>query len=86
MEMEQSDPRVGPLSFKVKAASRESSPTQKAANLLEPDLRSHWSTGTNTKEWIILELEVNYLYFHLSIHLLHFIWSCYLGVWVCHVE
>ena len=53
MEMEQSNPRVGPLAFKVKAASRESSPTQKAANLLESDLRSHWSTGTNTKEWIV---------------------------------
>ncbi|XP_020872334.1 uncharacterized protein LOC9306524 isoform X1 [Arabidopsis lyrata subsp. lyrata] len=49
------EPRVKPLPFKVKAMSRESS-SQKAAQVLEPDLRSHWSTGTNTKEWILLEL------------------------------
>ena len=45
------------LGFRVKASSRES-PSQKAGNLLEADLRSHWSTATNTKEWILLELQV----------------------------
>lgn len=52
------EPRVKPLGYKVKAASRESPPSQKAAQILELDLRSHWSTGTNTKEWILLELDV----------------------------
>ncbi|KAM0934044.1 putative Galactose-binding-like domain superfamily [Dioscorea sansibarensis] len=50
------EPRVKPLGFKIKAMSRES-PVQKAAHVLDPDLRSHWSTGTNTKEWILLELD-----------------------------
>ncbi|CAA7403903.1 unnamed protein product [Spirodela intermedia] len=68
MEMEHLEPRVKPLPFKVKAASRESSPTQKAAHLLEPDLRSHWSTGTNTKEWIVLELEEPCLLSHIRIY------------------
>ncbi|RLN42521.1 uncharacterized protein C2845_PM01G48400 [Panicum miliaceum] len=45
------------LGFRVKASSRES-PSQKAGNVLEADLRSHWSTATNTKEWILLELQV----------------------------
>nr|GLL40828.1 uncharacterized protein LOC109181898 isoform X3 [Ipomoea trifida] len=36
--------------------SRES-PAQKASHVLDPDLRNHWSTGTNTKEWILLELD-----------------------------
>ncbi|PAN48176.1 hypothetical protein PAHAL_9G365400 [Panicum hallii] len=44
------------LGFRVKASSRES-PSQKAGNVLEADLRSHWSTATNTKEWILLELQ-----------------------------
>lgn len=51
------EPRVKPLSFKVKGMSRES-PLQKASHLLDPDLKNHWSTGTNTKEWILLELDV----------------------------
>lgn len=51
------EPRVKPLGYKVKAMSRES-PAQKAAHLLDTDLRNHWSTGTNTKEWILLELDV----------------------------
>jgi len=51
------EPRVKPLQFKVKAMSRES-PSQKALNVLDSDLRSHWSTATNTKEWILLELNV----------------------------
>lgn len=51
------EPRVKPLGYKVKGMSRES-PTQKATNVLDPDLRSHWSTATNTKEWILLELDV----------------------------
>lgn len=51
------EPRVKALPYKVKATSRES-PSQKAAHVLEADLRSHWSTATNTKEWILLELDV----------------------------
>lgn len=51
------EPRVKSLPYKVKAASRESA-SQKAVNILDQDLRTHWSTGTNTKEWILLELEV----------------------------
>ncbi|OIT01616.1 hypothetical protein A4A49_24617 [Nicotiana attenuata] len=49
------EPRVKPLPFKVKGMSRES-PSQKAS-VLDPDLTNHWSTGTNTKEWILLELD-----------------------------
>lgn len=56
MEMEL-EPRVRPLPYKVKATSRES-PTQKASHVLDSDLRTHWSTATNTKEWILLELDV----------------------------
>jgi hypothetical protein len=51
------EPRVKALPYKVKATSRES-PSQKAAQVLEADLRSYWSTATNTKEWILLELDV----------------------------
>ena len=51
------EPRVKPLDYKVKGVSRES-PSQKAANVLDSDLRTHWSTATNTKEWILLELDV----------------------------
>lgn len=64
MELE---PRVKPLPFKIKAMSRES-PSQKAANVLDSDLRTHWSTGTNTKEWILLELEEPCLLSHLRIY------------------
>ncbi|KAE8821333.1 hypothetical protein D1007_00724 [Hordeum vulgare] len=56
-----------PLGFRVKACSRESS-GQKAANVLEPDLRSHWSTATNTKEWILLELNEPCLVSHIRIY------------------
>lgn len=52
------------LGFRVKASSRES-PSQKAGNLLEADLRSHWSTATNTKEWILLELQVPICFYSL---------------------
>jgi hypothetical protein len=62
------EPRVKPLQFKVKAMSRES-PSQKAINVLDSDLRSHWSTATNTKEWILLQLNVS---FPLSFLLLRF--------------
>ncbi|KAJ4952696.1 hypothetical protein NE237_029528 [Protea cynaroides] len=55
MEMEL-EPRVKPLTYKIKGMSRES-PAQKAVHVLDPDLRTHWSTGTNTKEWILLELD-----------------------------
>nr|XP_043623624.1 uncharacterized protein LOC122595343 [Erigeron canadensis] len=48
--------RVKSLTYKVKAVSRES-PSQKASHLLDFDLRNHWSTATNTKEWILLELD-----------------------------
>ncbi|XP_042502913.1 uncharacterized protein LOC122080099 isoform X2 [Macadamia integrifolia] len=50
------EPRVKPLPYKIKGMSRES-PSQKAVHILDPDLRSHWSAGTNTKEWILLELD-----------------------------
>ncbi|PSS24545.1 Protein efr3 like [Actinidia chinensis var. chinensis] len=55
MEMEL-EPRVKPLSYKIKGMSRES-PAQKATHILDSDLRNHWSTATNTKEWILLELD-----------------------------
>lgn len=63
------EPRVKPLPYKVKGMSRES-PSQKAAFVLDTDLRTHWSTATNTKEWILLELDVTFslsLYIHLYI-------------------
>ncbi|THU66432.1 hypothetical protein C4D60_Mb05t14070 [Musa balbisiana] len=56
MDMEL-EPRTKALAYKIKATSRES-PAQKAANVFDPDLRTHWSTGTNTKEWILLELDL----------------------------
>lgn len=56
------EPRVKPLSYKVKGMSRESL-SQKASHVLDTDLRSHWSTGTNTKEWILLELDVSFSVF-----------------------
>lgn len=28
----------------------------RAANLADPDSRTYWSSGTNAKEWVILEL------------------------------
>lgn len=58
MEMEL-EPRVKPLPYKIKGMSRES-PSQKALHVLDSDLRTHWSTGTNNKEWILLELEVRF--------------------------
>ncbi|CAI0395182.1 unnamed protein product [Linum tenue] len=61
------EPRVKPLSYKVKATSRES-PSQKASHVLDTDLRSHWSTGTNTKEWILLELDEPCLLSHIRIY------------------
>ncbi|XP_031114054.1 uncharacterized protein LOC116017589 isoform X1 [Ipomoea triloba] len=61
------EPRVKPLPFKVKAMSRES-PAQKASHVLDPDLRNHWSTGTNTKEWILLELDEPCLLSHIRIY------------------
>ncbi|KAJ8631904.1 hypothetical protein MRB53_025240 [Persea americana] len=66
MEMEL-EPRVKPLSYKIKGMSRES-PSQKALHVLDSDLRSHWSTGTNTKEWILLELEEPCLLSHIRIY------------------
>ncbi|CAN6319011.1 unnamed protein product [Urochloa humidicola] len=55
------------LGFRVKASSRES-PSQKTSNVLEADLRSHWSTATNTKEWILLELQEPCLLSHVRIY------------------
>lgn len=57
MEVMELEPRVKPLSYKIKGMSREA-PSQKALHVLDTDLRSHWSTGTSTKEWILLELDV----------------------------
>ncbi|KAF5188889.1 Tubulin binding cofactor a [Thalictrum thalictroides] len=56
MEMELMEPGVKSLGYKIKGMSRES-PSQKAVHILDTDLRTHWSTGTNTKEWILLELD-----------------------------
>ncbi|KAM0832697.1 hypothetical protein ACQ4PT_064731 [Festuca glaucescens] len=56
-----------PLGFRVKACSRESA-GQKAASVLEADLRSHWSTATNTKEWILLELNEPCLVSHIRVY------------------
>ncbi|KAF5451858.1 hypothetical protein F2P56_026920 [Juglans regia] len=66
MEMEL-EPRVKPLPYKVKATSRES-PSQKATHVLDSDLRTHWSSGTNTKEWILLELDEPCLLSHVRIY------------------
>ncbi|KAJ7950647.1 Galactose-binding domain-like, Armadillo-type fold protein [Quillaja saponaria] len=61
------EPRVKPLPYRVKAMSRES-PSQKAVHVLDTDLRSHWSTATNTKEWILLELDEPCLLSHTRIY------------------
>ncbi|KAH1082988.1 hypothetical protein J1N35_022749 [Gossypium stocksii] len=61
------EPRVKPLSYKVKATSRDS-PSQKASHVLDTDLRTHWSTATNTKEWILLELDEPCLLSHIRIY------------------
>ncbi|XP_049936727.1 uncharacterized protein LOC116265450 isoform X2 [Nymphaea colorata] len=61
------EPTVKPLAYKIKSVSRES-PAQKAAHVLDTDLRSHWSSGTNTKEWILFELEEPCLLSHIRIH------------------
>ncbi|CAL9043701.1 unnamed protein product [Musa banksii] len=66
MDMEL-EPRTKALAYKIKATSRES-PAQKAANVFDPDLRTHWSTGTNTKEWILLELDEPCLLSHIRIY------------------
>ncbi|XP_076954574.1 uncharacterized protein LOC143629097 [Bidens hawaiensis] len=59
--------REKPLSYKVKAISRES-PSQKASHVLNIDLRNHWSTATNTKEWILLQLDEPCLLSHIRIY------------------
>ncbi|XP_020968410.1 uncharacterized protein LOC107617506 isoform X3 [Arachis ipaensis] len=61
------EPRVKALPYKVKAMSRES-PSQKALHVLDTDLRTHWSTATNTKEWILLELDEPCLLSHIRIY------------------
>ncbi|KAL3573924.1 hypothetical protein D5086_024537 [Populus alba] len=66
MEIEM-EARVKALSYKVKGMSRES-PSQKASHVLDTDLRSHWSTATNTKEWILLELDEPCLLSHIRIY------------------
>ena len=50
-----SDSKYKIIDFKVKSVSKENAGS-KAINLCEPDLRSVWSTNTNAKEWILLEL------------------------------
>lgn len=59
--------RIKSLPYKVRAASKESQ-TQRAALILDSDLRTHWSTGTNAKEWILLELEESCLLSLIRIH------------------
>jgi hypothetical protein len=44
-----------PIPFKVKAVSKENAGS-KASNLTDSDMRTHWSTNTNAKEWVLLEL------------------------------
>ncbi|PWA53886.1 Armadillo-type fold [Artemisia annua] len=61
------EPRVKPLTYKIKATSRES-PSQKSSHILDIDLRNHWSTATNTKEWILLELDEPCLLSHIRIY------------------
>ncbi|KAJ1694277.1 hypothetical protein LUZ63_010975 [Rhynchospora breviuscula] len=61
------EPGLKYLPFKVKAMSRES-PSQKASHVVDPDLRSHWSTATNAKEWILLELHEPCLLSHIRIY------------------
>ncbi|KAF3335895.1 hypothetical protein FCM35_KLT20402 [Carex littledalei] len=61
------EPGLKYLPFKVKAMSRES-PSQKAIHVADPDLRTHWSTATNAKEWILLELHKPCLLSHIRIH------------------
>ncbi|MCL7047247.1 hypothetical protein MKW94_012626 [Papaver nudicaule] len=67
MEVMELEPRVIPLSYKIKGMSREA-PSQKALHVLDTDLRSHWSTGTSTKEWILLELDEPCLLSHIRIY------------------
>ncbi|KNA25922.1 hypothetical protein SOVF_002230 [Spinacia oleracea] len=67
MEMELEGGKAKPLTYKIKAMSRETS-TQKAINVLDADLRNYWSTGTNTKEWILLELSEPCLLSQIRIH------------------
>ncbi|CAM6088777.1 unnamed protein product [Calypogeia fissa] len=59
--------RVQSLPYKVRSVSRESA-AQKAVQVLDPDLRTHWSTSTNAKEWLVLELEESCLLSHIRIH------------------
>lgn len=61
------EPRVKSLGYKVKGMSRES-PSQKGIHVLDNDLRTHWSTATNTKEWILLELDEPCLLSHVRIY------------------
>ncbi|KAL1802510.1 hypothetical protein ACET3Z_031157 [Daucus carota] len=61
------EPRVKALGYKVKGMSRES-PSQKGIHVLDNDLRTHWSTATNTKEWILLELDEPCLLSHIRIY------------------
>lgn len=65
--------RVKALPYKVRAASKESQ-AQRASQILDSDLRTHWSTSTNAKEWILLELEVHF--FHLRLPVLACFPSC----------
>ncbi|KAI7729642.1 hypothetical protein M8C21_032464, partial [Ambrosia artemisiifolia] len=66
-EIELEGGRVKALSYKVKGISRES-PSQKGSNVVETDLRNHWSTATNTKEWILLQLDEPCLLSHIRIY------------------
>ncbi|KAL8155208.1 hypothetical protein AgCh_000550 [Apium graveolens] len=59
--------RVKSLGYKVKGMSRES-PSQKGIHVLDNDLRTHWSTATNTKEWILLQLDEPCLLSHIRIY------------------
>jgi hypothetical protein len=57
MESDPSDPKIKNISFKIKGVSKETAGS-KATNLCENDMRNNWSTNTNAKEWVLLELYV----------------------------
>eukprot|EP00959_Pyramimonas_sp_CCMP1952_P151248 3164850-Pyramimonas_sp.AAC.1 len=59
--------KVHSIGFKIRSVSKEG-PGYKAAHLADPDLRNCWSTGTNGKEWVVLELDAPCLVSHIKLH------------------
>jgi hypothetical protein len=54
-ESQYQDPRTKSLHYKIKAVSKENAGS-KANNLSDLDMKTFWSTNTNAKEWLIVEL------------------------------